>query len=51
MCKRESEVYMMSMQVKKVKLEESKKRERRAASFKFVLTKENKKYMLETIAE
>jgi hypothetical protein len=49
MCKRESEVYMMSMKVKKVKLEESKKRERRAASFKFVL--ENKKYMLETIAE
>jgi hypothetical protein len=27
------------MQVKKVKLEESKKRERRAASFKFVLNK------------
>ena len=42
---------VMSEKVKKVKLVE--KKERRAATFKFTLTKENKEYLrtLETIVE
>lgn len=50
MCnKRESEMNVMSVKVKKMKLVElvvDEKRERRAETFKFTLTKENKKYLM-----
>jgi hypothetical protein len=54
MCnKRESEMNVMSDKVKKVKLVEIVVKERRASTFKFTLTKENKEYLrtLETIVE